>query len=84
MMRVRPALTGSVADSRRAPGVAGCVARASTYLLSEPDAREIVDHQIDVIKTDWDDVCDQATLTEVDRAGFWLRQFLNPYATEGY
>jgi serine/threonine-protein kinase HipA len=71
-------------DGYRMSQVAGCVARASTYLLSEPDAREIVDHQLDVIKTDWDDVCDQATLTEVDRAGFWLRQFLNPYATEGY
>jgi serine/threonine-protein kinase HipA len=71
-------------DGYRMSQVAGCVARASTYLLSEPDAREIVDHQIDVIKTDWDDVCDQATLTDVDRARFWQRQFLNPYATEDY
>jgi len=71
-------------DGYRMSQVAGCVARASTYLLSEPDAREIVDHQIDVIETDWIDVCDQAALTEVDRAGFWQRQFLNPYATEGY
>ncbi len=71
-------------DGYRMSQVAGCVARASTYLLSEPDARAIVDHQIDVIETQWADVCDQAALTEVDRAGFWQRQFLNPYATEGY
>ncbi|HEY5342964.1 MAG TPA: HipA domain-containing protein [Solirubrobacteraceae bacterium] len=71
-------------DGYRMSQVAGCVARASTYLLSEPDAREIVDHQIDVIETDWDEVCDRATLTEVDRARFWQRQFLNPYATEGH
>jgi len=71
-------------DGYRMSQVAGCVARASTYLLSEPQAREIVDHQIDVIETDWTDVCDLAALTEVDRAGFWQRQFLNPYATEGY
>jgi serine/threonine-protein kinase HipA len=71
-------------DGYRMSQVADCVARASTYLLSEPDAREIVDHQIDVIETDWADVCDRAALTEVDRAGFWQRQFLNPYATEGY
>jgi serine/threonine-protein kinase HipA len=71
-------------DGYRMSQVAGCVARASTYLLSEPDAREIVDHQIDVIETHWADVCDHAALTEVDRAGFWQRQFLNPYATEGY
>jgi serine/threonine-protein kinase HipA len=71
-------------DGYRMSQVAGCVARASTYLLSELHAREIVDHQIDVIETNWADVCDQAALTEVDRAGFWRRQFLNPYATEGY
>ncbi len=71
-------------DGYRMSQVAGCVARASTYLLSEADARAIVDHQIDVIETDWADVCDQAALTEVDRAGFWHRQFLNPYAIEGY
>jgi len=64
--------------------VAGCVAHAATYQLSEPDAREIIDHQIDVITTQWADVCDQASLTQVERAEFWHRQFLNPYATEGY
>ncbi len=71
-------------DGYRMSQVAGCVARASTYLLSEPEAREIVDHQIDVIETQWEEVCDLAALSEVDRAGFWGRQFLNPYAREGY
>ncbi len=71
-------------DGYRMSQVAGCVARASTYLLSEPEAREIVDHQIGVIETQWTEVCDQAALTEVDRRRFWRRQFLNPYATEGY
>ena len=64
--------------------VAGAVGAASTYLLSESDAREIVDHQIDVINTEWVDVCDRARLTEVERAYFWRRQFLNPYALEGH
>ena len=71
-------------DGYRFSKVAGCVERASTYLLSEADAREIVDHQIDVIESQWSDVCDQAELTEVDRNSFWRRQFLNPYATAGY
>src|ERR1700710_355819 len=71
-------------DEYRFSQVAGCVARASTYLLSEADAREIVNHQIEVIETGWADVCDRAELTEVDRNSFWHRQFLNPYATEGY
>lgn len=71
-------------DGYRMSQVAGCVTRASTYLLSEAEAREIIDHQIEVIKRQWVDVCDQAALTEVDRGGLWRRQFLNPYATEGY
>jgi serine/threonine-protein kinase HipA len=71
-------------DGYRMSQVAGCVARASTYMLGERDAREIVDNQIDAIESQWDEVCDLAALTEVDRAGFWRRQFLNPYATEGY
>jgi len=71
-------------DGYRMSQVAGCVARASIYLLSEDDAREIVDHQIDVIQSQWTDVCDQAGLTEVERTAFWHRQFLNPYATYDY
>ncbi len=71
-------------DGYRMSQVAGCVARASTYRLSAPEAREIIDHQIETIETHWRGVCDQASLTEVDRAQLWRRQFLNPYATEGY
>ena len=72
------------ADGYRFSQVAGCVSRASTYLLSEADARDIVHHQFDVIETEWTAVCDRAELTEVDRNSFWRRQFLNPYATQGY
>ncbi len=71
-------------DGYRMSQVAGCVARAPTYLLSESDAREIVDHQLDVIETHWTEVSDQAALSEVDRTAFWHRQFLNSYALEGY
>lgn len=71
-------------DGWRFSQVAGCVERADVYLLSTSDAREIVDGQIAVINLNWDDVCDMAKLTAVDRSGFWHHQFLNPYALEGY
>jgi serine/threonine-protein kinase HipA len=71
-------------DGYRMSSLAGCVTRASAYLLSESEAREVVDRQIETIEREWDEVCDRAELTEVDRRGFWRRQFLNPYATEGY
>ena len=71
-------------DGYRMSQVVGCVQRSAPYLLSETEARAIVDHQLDVIESKWVDVCDEAGLSEVDRAGFWRRQFLNPYAVEGY
>jgi serine/threonine-protein kinase HipA len=71
-------------DGFRMSQVAGCVRAASTYLLDEATAREIIDHQIAVIESAWDDVCLAGRLTEVDRDYFWRRQFLNPYALEGY
>jgi len=77
-------LMGIGRDGYRMSQVAGCVSHSSTYLLSKEEAREIVDHQVTVIQSEWADVCEQAGLTEVDRAGFWHRQFLNPYAIEGY
>jgi serine/threonine-protein kinase HipA len=71
-------------DGFRFSQVAGCVARAATYQLSEAESRAIVDRQIDVIESQWEEVCDLAELSEVDRNYLWRRQFLNPYATEGY
>ena len=71
-------------DGYRFSQVSGCVARASTYLLTEMQAREIVDRQIETIEEHWADVCELAGLTAVERNGFWHRQFLNPHAIEGY
>jgi len=53
-------------------------------MLTESEARELIDHQIEVIEHGWPEVCDLAQMTEVDRALFWGRQFLNPYAFYGY
>jgi serine/threonine-protein kinase HipA len=72
------------ADGFRMSQLAGCLERASTYMLTESEARELIDHQVEVIKQGWREVCDLAQMTEVDRALFWGRQFLNPYAFYGY
>ncbi|MFL5834004.1 MAG: type II toxin-antitoxin system HipA family toxin [Solirubrobacterales bacterium] len=71
-------------DGWRMSQVAGCVDRAGTYQLSEMEAREIVDHQLETIEGQWDEVCGLAELGEADRAAFRGRQFLNAYALEGY
>lgn len=72
------------ADGFRMSQLAGCVERASTYMLTEKETRELIDHQIETIKSDWDEVCERARMTQVERSFFWGRQFLNPYAFEGY
>ncbi len=69
-------------DGWRYSQLAGCVARAATYHLSRDDAQAIVDHQRSVIENCWDDVCDEARLTQAQRGAFWGRQFLNPFALQ--
>ena len=59
-----------------------CVGAANHFLLSEDDARAIFVHLIDAIENNWSAVCEKAKLSEVDKALFWKRQFLNPYAIE--
>lgn len=71
-------------DGWRMSQVAGCVERAGIYQLSEAEAREIVDNQIETIEGQWVEVCDLAELAEGARAAFRQRQFLNPYSLEGY
>jgi len=71
-------------DGYRMSQVAGCVERAGTYLLTKAAARDIVDHQIDVITTQWGEVCDLAEMSQLDRNRFWGSAFMNPYALIGY
>jgi serine/threonine-protein kinase HipA len=68
--------------NNRTSKVSTCVAAASLFLLSENEAKEIADKQRQIIVDNWQAVCDEAELTEVDRRLFWQRQFLNPYAFE--
>ena len=71
-------------DGYRMSQVAGCVERAASFGLADSDAREIVARQIELIEAEWEDVCALAGLTEVERAYFLGRQFLNPYSLEGF
>lgn len=71
-------------DGYRLSRIAACVERAPTYLLSGGEAREIVDRQIETIEREWEEVCEIAQLSEVDRRRLRRSAFLHPYATEGY
>ncbi len=57
-----------------------CLKAAHNFLLSEDEAREIFANQKFLIEQNWDSVCQEAQLSEVDKNLLWKRQFLNPYS----
>ncbi|MCE9681044.1 type II toxin-antitoxin system HipA family toxin [Halomonas alkalisoli] len=61
-----------------------CLAAAEQLGLTQTQAKAIIDHQLATIRGQWDSVCDDAEFSPVDRAFLWGRQFLNPFALEGY
>jgi len=60
-----------------------CLEAAATFLLTPAEAETLIRGQIAVIRQRFDAVCDEAGLSQVDRALFRSRQFLNAYAFEG-
>jgi serine/threonine-protein kinase HipA len=69
-------------DGYRYSQLAGCIAAADTYLLSEAEAKDIIDHQVATIRSEWNDAADAARLTTAERSQLWGRQILNPYALQ--
>jgi len=61
-----------------------CRLSAPDFQLTDRQARDLIDGQVAEITRSWDDICDEAELSQVDRNFLWRRQFLNDYAFEGY
>jgi serine/threonine-protein kinase HipA len=60
-----------------------CLEAAHHFQLSQDDAMGIFDHIETIIRKYWDQICDEAQLSEIDRNLLWKRQFLNPFSWEG-
>ncbi|HEY5857355.1 MAG TPA: HipA domain-containing protein [Aldersonia sp.] len=71
-------------DGRRDSSFAACLESCPVYGLTNSEARDIIDNQIDVIERDFSEVADLARLTEAQRNFLWRRQVLNPFASYGY
>lgn len=67
-----------ITQNKRMSRLDVCIQAAPFFLLSTDLAKQIIDHQIKAINKHWTMVCDEANLTETERAYFWKRQFLNP------
>ena len=57
-----------------------CLEVVRHFLLSEEDATTIFGHMENVIRENWDMVCEEAQLSEVDKKYLWKRQFLNLFS----
>ena len=72
-----------IVDQSRSSQIATCLAAATHFQLDEASAIAIIEHQVRAIGAHWLATCREASLGQVDRAYFWGRQFLNPYAFYG-
>jgi serine/threonine-protein kinase HipA len=72
-----------ILEQDRSSQIATCLAAASHFHLNRSRAIAIVANQLRTIGDNWRALCAEAALGEVDRALFWGRQFLNPYAFYG-
>jgi len=73
-------ITGDDRSSR----ITTCVAAAPQFFLSAEEATDIIEKQIMCIKQNWSTVCEEASLSEVDRNLLWGNQIMNPYVFEGW
>jgi len=73
-----------ISGENRMSQLTTCLNAAHHFLLPREKATAIIEHQIAVIEEHWATVCDEASLSEMDRALFWGRQFLNPFSLQGF
>ena len=72
-----------IAGEDRSSRITTCMASAPQFLISKDEAVDIIVRQVECIKQNWQIVCDEASLSEVDRNVLRGNQILNPYVFEG-
>ena len=72
-----------ISENTRRSQFKHCVDAANHFLLKRDDAMELIKTQIEALADQWDSLCRDADLSEVDKALLWRRQFLNPLSVEG-
>ena len=72
-----------IVGDNRTSTVATCLEAAPNFQLSEKAAKDTIARQIGTIRDAWNDMCEEAALTEVERNLFGQRIFLNDSIFEG-
>ena len=61
-----------------------CLSIASVFQINKDNAKEIIESLITNIREHWSDVCDEAEMTEIERARLWERAIFNPYCFQNW
>ena len=72
-----------ISGENRLSNLAVCLSASAKFLLSEQEAIELISHCIRSVHENWETICGEASLSEVDRRFLWGRAFLNPFIFEG-
>ena len=70
-------------DSNNQSTLALCKKAAHKFNLTEVQANENIESLQETIRAHWDQACEEAKMTELEKKFFWKRQFLNPSIYEG-
>lgn len=73
-----------IADGVRRSQLEVCRTAAAHFLLTDKAARTIIGQTAETIRSGWTEASDEARLSKIELDFLWQRQFLNPYAFEGY
>ena len=71
-----------ISGNNRMSKISSCLNAANIFLLTTPEAQNIVDKQVEIINKKWNDICEDAEISSVEKDFFWKRQFLNDFAFE--
>ena len=77
-------LAMALTDGSRAAQLANAAGVAPIFGVTVPDLRRLRERLVGAIREHWIDVCDEACLSEAERASLAGRQFFNEYAFEGF
>ena len=72
-----------ILEQRHSSQLALCVEASRNFMITQQQAIEMIATQVNAIVTNWEALCHEAHLSEIDSKVLLSRHFLHPYAFEG-
>ena len=67
-----------IVGGNRRSTLATCLSAAYQFHLGERQASKIIENQLEILRSEWDAVCDEACLSRAEQNPAWERMFLHP------